>query len=86
VPLSSPALKDLLSRAFVTFLGDLPAHDMFASHNDATIKLKADKIRSEYPALNPAALRNKALKLLWDGTDQGEWEAKVKVLAEDVGQ
>ncbi|KDR77763.1 hypothetical protein GALMADRAFT_155533 [Galerina marginata CBS 339.88] len=83
-PENKAAIDNILQRAILTFMGDLSARDMFASENDEAIKDKMAELRVEHPHLEGGALRNKALKVLWDGADQKHWESKIAELAANV--
>jgi hypothetical protein len=83
---TNKAIQDILRRAIVTFLGDLSAHEMFASENEDIIRKKMDDIRAENPdsSLVGGGLRSKALKVLWADANQDLWKAKIDTLARDV--
>jgi len=57
---------------------------MFASENEEAIRATMADICVTYPHLEGGALRNKALKILWDGADQKHWEMKIAELAANV--
>ncbi|KAF8962010.1 hypothetical protein BDZ97DRAFT_2027088 [Flammula alnicola] len=80
----SKAADDTLRRGIVTFLGDLSARKMFASENEDDLKAEMDRIHAENPDLFGGALRNKALKILWDKADHVQWESKIADLADNV--
>lgn len=59
---------------------------MFASENEDAIRKKMDEIRAENPnsTLIGGGLRSKALKILWQDTDQDLWKSKIDTLARDI--
>lgn len=80
----SKAADDSLRRGIITFLGDLSAREMFASEKEGDLDAEMDRIHAENPDLFGGALRNKALKLLWDKADHAHWESKIAELAGNV--
>jgi len=59
---------------------------MFASENEDAIRKKMEDIRAENPEsdLVGGGLRSKALKILWENTDQDLWKSKIDALAGNV--
>jgi len=78
------AINNLLSQAIVTFLGELSAHEMFASENEDMARAKMDELWADFPKIPAGALYSNTIKHLWNTADQVVWKEKIKALAKDI--
>jgi len=79
-----PKIQDVLRHAAAIFMGDLSAHELYASENSTEIKNTMEAISPDHPGLIGGALRNKALGILWAEQDHSVYEKKMEDLLNDV--
>ncbi|KAF9555030.1 hypothetical protein CPC08DRAFT_766264 [Agrocybe pediades] len=83
-----PANDQLTSilQSALCFFGDLPARALFIEDTgtQSEIREKMNELKIVYPGLNNGALRNKAVKALWDAADQEYWKERVQDVKGDL--
>ncbi|PPR05478.1 hypothetical protein CVT26_009069 [Gymnopilus dilepis] len=82
--ISDNRVKNVLARAMGIFTSEVPCRELFASENEDALKAKMEELASAQPELVGGALRNRALKELFDQADKVFWENRAIDMLSDI--